>query len=46
LKDEDYPVATWLSDRLISLPLFPQMTENEVELVVKGVKKVLDYARK
>jgi dTDP-4-amino-4,6-dideoxygalactose transaminase len=40
-KDEAYPNAAWVSDRLVSLPLFPQMTADEVDGVVAAVKKVV-----
>jgi dTDP-4-amino-4,6-dideoxygalactose transaminase len=42
---EDYPNAAWLSSRILSLPLFPQMTENDVEDVARAVRKVLVHAR-
>jgi len=36
-KPEDFPVAWDLYQRIISLPLFPGMTEDEVERVIKAV---------
>jgi dTDP-4-amino-4,6-dideoxygalactose transaminase len=44
-KREDYPNATWLSDRIISLPLFPQMTESDISSVVYALKKVIAHNR-
>ena len=35
------PHATWVSDRICSLPLFPTMTEGDVGYVVEAVKDVL-----
>jgi dTDP-4-amino-4,6-dideoxygalactose transaminase len=41
-----YPVAERASDRLLSLPLYPRMTGNDIEDAVRAVKKVLAfYAR-
>jgi dTDP-4-amino-4,6-dideoxygalactose transaminase len=40
------PVAEWASDRVLSLPLYPRMTREDIEDVVAAVKKVLAaYAR-
>ena len=44
-KESDYPNAAWLSDRILSLPLFPQMTEEDVHTVVRAVKKVIAHVR-
>jgi len=38
---ESYPNAAWLSNRILSLPLFPQMTENDVQDVARAVRKVI-----
>jgi dTDP-4-amino-4,6-dideoxygalactose transaminase len=38
----DYPVCEAEFERILSLPLFPQMTEADVERVVEGVKASLD----
>jgi dTDP-4-amino-4,6-dideoxygalactose transaminase len=41
-----YPVAERASERLLSLPLYPRMTRNDLEDAVAAVKKVLAfYAR-
>ncbi len=45
-KREDYPNAVWLSDRILSLPLFPQMTEADVQDVARGVHKVIARTRR
>jgi dTDP-4-amino-4,6-dideoxygalactose transaminase len=39
--DAVLPHATWVSDRICSLPLFPAMTEDDVRYVVDAVKDVL-----
>ncbi len=38
------PVAEWVSDRLLSIPLFPLMTEDDVHYVVAAIKDVLAHA--
>ncbi len=37
----DYPIAEEAYDRLITLPLFPAMSDQDVEHVIMGVKKVV-----
>ena len=37
---EDFPQAARVSDRLVSLPLFPDMTDRDVEDVVEAVREV------
>jgi dTDP-4-amino-4,6-dideoxygalactose transaminase len=44
-KTQDYPNAAWLSSRILSLPLFPQMTEGDVQDVARAVRKVVVRAR-
>jgi dTDP-4-amino-4,6-dideoxygalactose transaminase len=39
------PKSEWVSDRICSLPLFPDMTEDDVRYVVDAVKDVLAHAR-
>ena len=39
------PKAEWASDRICSLPLFPDMTEDDVRYVVDAVKDVLVHAK-
>ena len=40
-REGDYPVCESEFDRILSLPLFPQMTEHDVERVVEAVKDAL-----
>ncbi len=42
----DYPAATDASERILSLPLHPEMSDKNVHEVVSALKKVLAYARK
>ena len=43
---EDFPVATDISARTISLPLSPKLTDDDVEDVILGLRRVLEhYAR-
>lgn len=41
LKPEDYPVALEVYERLVSLPLHPKMTEQDVKDVVEAVNDIL-----
>jgi dTDP-4-amino-4,6-dideoxygalactose transaminase len=41
-REGDYPVCESEFDRILSLPLFPQMTEHDVERVVEAVKATLE----
>ncbi len=37
-KNNDFPVANKIYDEIISLPLFPQMTKQQVNTVIKNIK--------
>ena len=39
------PAAEEAADRLLTLPLFPQMTDEDVADVVAAVRKVIRWAR-
>jgi dTDP-4-amino-4,6-dideoxygalactose transaminase len=39
-KRDDFPVAARAYDRLISLPLYPKMTDGDASDVVRAVKKI------
>ena len=45
-KPSDFPRAAKISERIISLPLYPKMTLNDVECVIGAVKKLIGYYRK
>ena len=36
----DFPNASIAADRIISLPLYPKMTEDDVKKVIAAVKKI------
>jgi dTDP-4-amino-4,6-dideoxygalactose transaminase len=44
-KTDSYPNAAWLSQRILSLPLFPQMTETDVQDTARAIRKVISHAR-
>lgn len=44
-KPDAYPNAAWLSERILSLPLFPQMTETDVVDVACAIRKVISRTR-
>lgn len=46
MKPEDYPNATQASREVLSLPLHPQLTEEDMRDIVAALKKVLAHARK
>ena len=46
LRPDDLPNATYTSDRIISLPLYPAMSENDVLVVANTMKKLVKYYRK
>jgi len=41
----DYPCATWLYPQLLSLPLYPDMSTDDVEYVCRHLKEVLARSR-
>jgi perosamine synthetase len=43
---QDYPVAAKLSSEIISLPIFPGMTEEEIQYVVKTLAGILGSHRR
>lgn len=45
-RPEDFPVANNVSDRIISLPLYPKMYEEDLITVVKTVKKLVNFYSK
>lgn len=42
-KRGDFPNAEWISDRTVSLPLSPKLTDEDVEDVIEAVRGVLTY---
>lgn len=45
-KKGDYPRAEKYYDRAITLPVFPRMSDKDVDDVIKAVRKVIQYYRK
>lgn len=45
LKRGMLPQTEWNSDRMLSLPLFPEMTADDVDDVIQGIKEVLAAAK-
>ena len=45
-KESDFPNAEFISDRTLSLPLSPKLTDDDIQDVAKAVKKVLLYYSK
>jgi dTDP-4-amino-4,6-dideoxygalactose transaminase len=41
-KEGDFPNAEWVSDRTVSIPLSAKLTDNDVEDVIKAVRKILN----
>jgi dTDP-4-amino-4,6-dideoxygalactose transaminase len=42
LRPEDFPVANEIGNRTISLPLYPKLSEGEVEIVCQTLKKAIE----
>jgi dTDP-4-amino-4,6-dideoxygalactose transaminase len=40
-KPEDFPVAATAWERIVSLPLFPSMTDGECDAVIQAVRDVV-----
>ena len=45
-KPDDFPAANEISQKIISLPLYPRMVEDDLYGVIEGVKKISAYYRK
>jgi UDP-4-amino-4,6-dideoxy-N-acetyl-beta-L-altrosamine transaminase len=45
-KQGDFPNAEYVYEREISLPIYPSMTDEDVETVITAVKKIVEYFRK
>jgi len=42
-KREDLPGAAFISERILSIPLYPRLENNEIILVTKIVRKLVDF---
>jgi perosamine synthetase len=45
-KKGDFPIAEKYYDQCLTIPVFPQMTKEDVHDVIFAVKKVMKYYRK
>ena len=45
-KRGDFPNAEYASDRIISLPLYPKMKDEDIDYVVEAIKKVVNANKK
>ncbi|MEA3453070.1 MAG: UDP-4-amino-4,6-dideoxy-N-acetyl-beta-L-altrosamine transaminase [Patescibacteria group bacterium] len=45
-KEGNFPITDQYYQRAITLPLFPKMTDKEVDRVIKTVQKVMDFYKK
>lgn len=41
-KKGDFPIAEKAADRLLSLPMFPELTENQIEHIARSIKEFLN----
>jgi dTDP-4-amino-4,6-dideoxygalactose transaminase len=44
-KRGDFPVAEWISERTVSIPLSAKLTDLDALKVIRAVKKILAYRR-
>lgn len=45
-KPEDFPIATRVYERIVSLPIYPKMTDEDVNYVIDSVMKIIKKNRK
>lgn len=45
-RPEDFPNATWLAERNVSLPLYSKMSEGDVGRVIEAVRGIVEEARR
>ncbi len=45
LRPEDFPQAAEMSGRILSLPLYPKMSVEDADAVIRAVKKLVQYYR-
>ena len=46
LKPEDFPVATDYSNRILTLPLYPKMTQGQLDRVINTVVELINKHKK
>jgi dTDP-4-amino-4,6-dideoxygalactose transaminase len=42
-KEGDFPVTEEVASRLLSLPMFPELTREQIEYVAKSVKEFMNH---
>ena len=45
-KEEDFPNATFIGKRIVSIPLYPKMSVEDLRHVIDAVKKIINHYRK
>ena len=45
-KQSDFPNSSYISERTVSIPFSAKLTDQDVEDVVEGVTKILNYYKK
>lgn len=41
----DFPKAEWFYERIVSLPLYPKLTESDIYYIIFAVRKIIESAR-
>lgn len=44
-KESDFPVAEKISKEILSLPIYPELTKQQIKYIVKTIKKFLKYEK-
>ena len=45
-RPDDFPNASFLSERVVTLPVYPKLTERDIGRVVKAVEDIITFSRK
>jgi len=45
-RKEDFPHAAYIGDRIVSLPLYPKMTRQDVDTVIRAVTRLIRFYQK
>ena len=45
-RPDDFPNASFLSKRVVTLPVYPKLTERDIDRVVKAVEDIITTSRK
>ncbi|MDX1387924.1 MAG: DegT/DnrJ/EryC1/StrS family aminotransferase [Acidobacteriota bacterium] len=44
-EDSDLPNSAWVADRIVSLPLYPSMSDEDADSVIEAVRKIVRHHR-